>query len=323
MLKKLVNECKMTLDITTTGPLLVKSGHPTPHGPDMTPVLTHRNGKEQVFIPGSSLKGAFRSHVEKIIRSVTPGVVCLPYDDKTSCGKQFEKRKKSKEDNGDLIKMEGKINTVAYRDSCPACRLFGSTFFSGRIAINDAYLLNESEVDQCTETRDGVAIDRVKGGASGGALFDQLVVRAGVTFQTDILLRNFEIWQLGAILAVIQDLEDELIRLGSGKSRGLGKVAGKVERVDIQYINTSVLMNPLPTILGLGKFLNGEREAYKVFEDDEIGLEVPLEFEKKGVRLVYSFTEDELATLKQKAQTKFIDRMSAWSAADSMNYEEA
>ena len=48
MLKKIVNEAFFTLRITTTGPLLVKSGHASVSGPDMTPVLTWRNGKQEV-----------------------------------------------------------------------------------------------------------------------------------------------------------------------------------------------------------------------------------------------------------------------------------
>ena len=77
MLKKIVNEAFCTLRITTTGPLLVKSGHASVSGPDMTPVLTFRNGKQEVFIPGSSLKGVFRSHIEKIVCSLKPRVVCF------------------------------------------------------------------------------------------------------------------------------------------------------------------------------------------------------------------------------------------------------
>ena len=49
-----------------------------------------------------------------------------------------------------------------------------------------------------------------------------------VTFETDIHLRNFEIWQLGMLFVVLQDMEDELIRIGSGRSRGLGKVTARV-----------------------------------------------------------------------------------------------
>src|SRR5437588_12800190 len=107
MLKKIVNEAFCTLRIITTGPLLVKSGHASVSGPDMTPVLTFRNNKQEVFIPGSSLKGVFRSHLEKIICSLKPQVVCYPFsgneqyeadlaqrqhDYRTSCGAFFTER---------------------------------------------------------------------------------------------------------------------------------------------------------------------------------------------------------------------------------------
>ena len=44
MLKKMVNEAFCTLQITTTGPLLVKSGHASISGPDMTPVAQWQTG---------------------------------------------------------------------------------------------------------------------------------------------------------------------------------------------------------------------------------------------------------------------------------------
>lgn len=80
MLKQLVNEARFQLTITAEGPLLVKSGHPTLVGPDMTPVLTYRNGRSEVYLPGSSLKGVFRSHIEKVMRTLRPNpyVVCNP-----------------------------------------------------------------------------------------------------------------------------------------------------------------------------------------------------------------------------------------------------
>src|SRR2546429_9211098 len=102
MLKKLVNEAFCTLQITTTGPLLVKSGHASISGPDMTPVLTFRNGQREVFLPGSSLKGVFRSHLEKIACSLNPRVVCYPF----SGGKETE---------ADLVQLQRD-----YRDSCGA-----------------------------------------------------------------------------------------------------------------------------------------------------------------------------------------------------------
>ncbi len=82
------------------------------------------------------------------------------------------------------------------------------------------------------EHRDGIAIDRLTGGTGGGAKFDLEVVTEGTTFTTDIHLRNFEIWQLGMLFVIIQDMEDELIRIGSGRSRGLGKVKASINEQD-------------------------------------------------------------------------------------------
>src|SRR5437016_13395168 len=132
MLKALVNEARLRLDITTQGPLLIKTGYATVIGADMAPVQTYRNGQQEVYLPGSSLKGIFRSHIEKVINSIQPKVACNPLsrpndrdvrDDRQlyrlSCGNSFS--------------AETPQHKV-YANSCPACRLFGSTSFGSRIA---------------------------------------------------------------------------------------------------------------------------------------------------------------------------------------------
>src|SRR5947209_4250253 len=170
MLKQLKNEAFCTLRITTTGPLLIKSGYASVSGPDMTPVLTWREKGQEVFMPGSSLKGVFRSHLEKIVNGLKPRVVCYPFegneakqadpeqrrsDYRDSCGGMFTQigkrgndARKWLEDHSDLV----------YAASCPTCRLFGSTGFIGRIAISDAYLAPNSK--EIKERRDGIGIDR-------------------------------------------------------------------------------------------------------------------------------------------------------------------
>ena len=235
MLRKLMNEAFLTLRITTTGPLLIKSGHASVSGPDMTPVLTWRNGNQEVFLPGSSLKGIFRSHLEKIACSLKPRVVCYPFegneekqadleqrrrDYRDSCGGMFNQIAR-REDNRRWLEER---SDLVYAASCPACRLFGSTGFIGRVAISDAYLVS----NEIKEQRDGIGIDRLTGGASHGAKFELEVVSSGVAFETEIHLRNYEVWQLGMLFAVLQDMEDELIRIGSGRSRGLGKVKAEI-----------------------------------------------------------------------------------------------
>src|SRR5579884_3307003 len=136
MLKNLVNDAIVRVHITTTGPLLIKSGQATVIGADMAPVQTYRHGHEEVYLPGSSLKGVFRSYIEKVVNSIQPRVACNPLsghedrkDDRhlyrLSCGSFFTDKMPA-----DKI----------YRESCPTCRLFGSTSYIGRLSVEDAYL---------------------------------------------------------------------------------------------------------------------------------------------------------------------------------------
>ena len=304
MLKRLVNEARFTLTITTTGPLLVRSGRATLSGPDMTPVLTYRNGDWQVYLPGSSLKGVVRSHAEKVSRTLRePFVVCDPFKkppaSDASCGMKFQERKNNDE----------KISTeTAYKDSCPICRLFGSTEFTGRVSINDAYLVNDGR-PRPTEQRDGVGIDRLSSGASRGALFNLEAVSSGVEFQTDIYLRNFETWQLGMLLLVVQDMEDGLIRIGSGTSRGLGSVKGEVSEVTINHLG-ALSDKPANQVWGFGQFLaNG---TYGTQTNDMLTLKKAPTPKRRGIRWQSTFSGQPLDDLRTQAIDAFINRLQSW-----------
>lgn len=332
MLKKITNEAYFTVIITTTGPLLVKSGHATVSGPDMTPVLTYRNNTMEAYIPGSSLKGVFRSHLEKLVCSMKPQVVCYPFanveghesdsaqrqsDYKDSCGEMFNKRAKNAKSDAERRTLEARTDIV-YADSCPTCRLFGSTSFIGRVAISDAYLPKETKGS--TELRDGVGIDRLTGGASHGAKFDLQVVSTGVSFATTIHLRNFEIWQLGMLFAVLQDMEDELIRIGSGRSRGLGMVTAKIKEEDDGErkggVTTSVIRGAGDTenpnqLWGLGRWLKDGTSSYGTWADDLLTLELPEE-DERGIRTTRTFKGTALAQLRTAAINDFVRRMHSW-----------
>lgn len=326
MLKKIVNEAHMTLRITTAGPLLVKSGRATVSGPDMTPVLTFRDGKQEVFIPGSSLKGVFRSHIEKVICSLKSHVACYPFtssedteadlelryrDYRKSCSAMFTERAKDKNS------AENDTTEKVYADSCPVCRLFGSTSFIGRVAIGDAYLVEgqvkkeDTEQRGIKEQRDGVGIDRLTGGASNGAKFELEVVTTGVKFETDIHLRNFEVWQLGMLFVVMQDMKDELIRIGSGRSRGLGEVkaelSGESKGIVISTIRNSG--EPDSELWGLGRWLNDG--SYGTQQNDLITLASSVKGSIQGIRNMRTFTFD---ALKDATIEKFVERIEQWPA---------
>lgn len=354
MLKKIVNEASLTVRITTTGPLLIKSGYATVSGPNMTPVLTFRNEKQEVFIPGSSLKGVFRSHIERVIGTLKAHITCYPFaveenkeadreqrrrDYRESCGELFNKIAKKNDD--DMSEKRSKYldahKDVIYAASCPTCRLFGSTSFIGRIAINDAYLASDTRLNK--ELRDGVGIDRLTGGASDRAKFNLEVVASGVAFETDIHLRNFELWQLGMLFIILQDMEDELIPLGSGRSRGLGKVKTEIVLQDRPARQGGVIINTIreaeegaeqPNELwGMGRWLDEGRDEpmkddtllslsfpgnnhYGTWRDDLLTLPMDVKPIERGIRLQRVFKDDALTALRLGTIDHFIRRMKAW-----------
>lgn len=309
MLKKIVNEAHFTLRITTTGPLLIKSGRATVSGPDMTPVLTFRNGKQEVFIPGSSLKGVFRSHIEKVICSLKPRVACYPFygNEDKEADLELRRRDYCESCSAKFTGGEHSKDTTeqVYAQSCPVCRLFGSTGFIGRVAIGDAYVVTE----QIKEQRDGIGIDRLTGGASNGAKFELEVVSTGVAFETEIHLRNFEIWQLGMLFVVMHDMEDELIRIGSGRSRGLGKVKAELSGASNGIIISTIRNNSEPDneLWGLGRWLNDG--SYGTQQDDLLTQVEAAEKRVDGIRRLRTFTAD---TLRDATIEKFVERIQQW-----------
>jgi CRISPR-associated RAMP protein (TIGR02581 family) len=325
MLKALLNEAHVRLNITTLGPLLIKTGYATVIGADMAPVQTYRHGQSKVYLPGSSLKGVFRSHIEKVVNSIHPRVACNPLMQK---------------ENGQDIRHLYRPSCAAgftpttpahkvYADSCPTCRLFGSTSFIGRITVEDAYLPEGTfEERKLIEYRDGIAIDRLTGG-TGGAKFDLETVTAGTTFTTNLHLRNFEIWQLGMLFVILQDMEDQLLHLGSGRSRGLGKVEATLDlKATGPYTGGIVLTTtrlgqsskePDNELWGLGRWLKegGERpETYGTDPGDLITLPASVLHTPRGVRAIRVIKgQQEIEDLKNKSVDVFLERMSAWKSA--------
>jgi CRISPR-associated RAMP protein (TIGR02581 family) len=344
MLKKLVNEAHFKLLIQTIGSVLVKSGHVTISGPDMTPMLTYRDGDWQVYLPGSSLKGVFRSHLEKVCRTLHEGVVCNPFlklkditriengrltcSDYASvaCNDKLEVRKDEKFEAGDQTKWrhlnpEILTNQQVYTDCCPICRLFGSTSYIGRVSIGDAYLVNATH-PRPTELRDGVGIDRLTGGASRHAKFELEVISPGTAFETEIYLRNFETWQLGMLMLVAQDMADELVSIGSGRSRGLGAVKGQVDRITISHFG-NVNGKTVNEVWGLGKFLQGEDRytRYGTWFNDLLTIEPASTETRLGIRLMTTFEGDSLGSLQDKSIAAFVQRVQSWEVPETMTFE--
>lgn len=265
MLKQLVNECRFTLTLETKSPLLIQEGRLKAEEQDeknwkeifiergiirkedkesypnaiFVALNTQQELEEAIrnqdysrlkfYIPGSSLRGVIRAHAEKIVRTVSDNgkepLCCNPFDT-TENFRQISCSEWLKE-----AKAKNSISSKdAYKLSCVICRLFGNTHTASRIQVHDSEIVTGIQPG----IRDGIGIDRFTGGVSTGANFKNQILE-GYTFQSEIAVRNFELWQLGLLAYVLRDFEQELITVGSGKNKGFGRVKGTIEKVQLIY----------------------------------------------------------------------------------------
>ncbi len=223
------------------------------------------SGQETLYLPGSSLRGMLRSHAERIARTLSnvkaeeknlnyAEVVsaCDPMAqaDETeagsisgyasiSCGHYLQNAAlKLRQNNATLD------SRAIHEHSCLACRLFGNTYLAGRMKVSDALPVDGKYLDPVAlpnrsgtlQHSDYVAIDRFTGGARDKAKFDNSPhfsrPQTTLNFEFTMSLRDLEPekedWLLGWLAFVLRDLEWGNLRLGMGKTKGLGLVRGQV-----------------------------------------------------------------------------------------------
>jgi CRISPR-associated RAMP protein (TIGR02581 family) len=170
-----------------------------------------KDSKGNAVIPGSSLKGVFRSNLEQILRGKEGIKVC----DETDGNPCIDSKERKNYDN------ESEWFSYIEENICEVCNLFGSNSFSSRVFFSDA-VADKSK--QNLENRDGVKIRRDSEVAAGKAKYDYEIVSIGTVFKTELLMENVEDYQVGYILLLIDMINNGLIRFGGKKSAGLGKL---------------------------------------------------------------------------------------------------
>lgn len=289
MHKERQNFFELEFQLTPKSPLLVKAGgiSPNPSLPDMQFVRTFITGVETIYIPGSSLKGIFRSYVEKVLRTKK--------ENKGACD-LFEKPCASEIDDKEL-------SNEKYRKSCMACKIFGSTKLKSRVSVTDAYPPEEIE----TETRYGVAISRLTHAVAQGPFEMEAAVSGN--FKSKIYLENFELWQLGALALAIKGLNDGLIRVGFGKNRGFGEVAIDID--NIMFTFASEL--PKNEIRGVGEFVSeDDQKKYGFFSKDTIQIKaMPGKEEDEIIYKKREYPSDAWEEISDKAISKLKEALSS------------
>ncbi|RLE60151.1 MAG: hypothetical protein DRJ32_03370 [Thermoprotei archaeon] len=202
-------------------PLRVGSGKEELLGPVDQPIV--RIAGEPV-IPGSSLKGVFRSYLERIARS--SGLpVCDPFSDE-------DKRREDEE------------------GPCIICQIFGGggvrdKRVGSHVVFFDATPIGEAKVTYITRS----AIDRFRGGSRTGALFRVEVVEPGCEWSFKSLIYNIDIIDCQPIPGVNDPYFKQKVRLlrllfatlakrgiqvGGIRSTGYGLILLKPERTIVR-----------------------------------------------------------------------------------------
>lgn len=204
----------------------------------------YKNGipEETILIPGSSIKGVFRSRLEKIVRTMNyfHGWQSqeTAFKDADLAESQYRQRvcacaiTHAEHENKRLAacfgtpkeqkRAEKQLNNI-YALSCPICQIFGNSMLKGRLFVGDGIPVDQQKFRE--KLFDNVAIDRFTGGASEARKFDAMPIMPleGPVFSLRLHLKKPETWILGLLFYLLKDLYDGDIRLGYGKRRGFGQ----------------------------------------------------------------------------------------------------
>jgi CRISPR-associated protein Csm3 len=201
-----------------------------------------RDSRGRFFIPGSSLKGVFRSYMEGYFLGQNNSNSCI----QGNCAKNKKiftkeqrdslraqiREKYSRSNSGEP--MEQEVEAEFFRQIhdklCPLCRLFGSPVNAGQLKIRDAY--PKTDPFQ-TELRPHVSIDRETRTNVSGRFYKDEVIPADTIFTFSAVLNRPDADVLPYIAYLVEALKNEEITIGGMSSRGLGVVA--LENVRVKY----------------------------------------------------------------------------------------
>ena len=225
---------KLTDRYLFTGRLVTESGLHVGGGRDTlttTDSAVMKYIDDRPFIPGSSMKGAFRSAIERVALSL-PGVrSCqLSKGNDPECPTTNPPSDEDEADEKKRLKMMEKL--------CHTCRLFGAPRLAGKTRFSDLSVIPKTWAG-LTEVRDGVGIDRDSERAMDQIKYDYEVVPSGTEFEFRLVVENPDEVrkEMGLIAVGLREMEAGMIPMGGIRTRGLGRC--RLEGLTIHHISFS------------------------------------------------------------------------------------
>lgn len=212
---------EITADLVAETALRVGKGGEAAE-PTATDLPVLKDAADRPYIPGSSLRGVLRSHVERIVRTLEPKKgngegACNPVQESEWCVTSDQisswRDKARRREDGDAWLAE-----QVWEGSCRVCLVFGSPWLASRVRIADLHPNGEAR----TEMRDGVSIDRDK--ETVQHKYDFETVPANTRFRLTIIADNLDEQERGLLWLGLRELERGHVHLGGFKGRGLGQV---------------------------------------------------------------------------------------------------
>lgn len=201
-----------------------------------SPILRDAGG--QPFIPGSSLKGAFRSAVERLAPAMGYGS-CALLADAADCFTVTTDQKLKDEYQrlaGSIGREKGmtedKLLEWVEKHLCDTCKLFGSTVLASRVRFADLRVDDKTWLG-ITQVRDGVGINRDTERAEDRIKYDFEVVPPGTAFMFEMVVENPTPTDKALLAIGLAEFESGMVPMGGIRSRGLGRC--KLELDPIQH----------------------------------------------------------------------------------------
>jgi CRISPR-associated RAMP protein (TIGR02581 family) len=215
--------------LVNEAPLRVGVGREAPLGSavDLAVIRVKLGGRTVPYIPGSSLKGVFRSSAVQLaglkglrVCSGLSGETCMDWE--RPGGETLLEWIQSELREGHSLEAIKDFHERA----CLLCKVFGAPSFTGHVEFRDAYPIGEKgePLEAPTGVRTGIAINRRTGAVHRGALYQVEYVEPGARFKFSMYATNLPNYALGLLAKVLRMMNDGWVKVGGFKTRGFGEV---------------------------------------------------------------------------------------------------
>jgi len=246
----LLRETVIEGELVNEGPLRIGVGRETPLGSSVHLALIRirYQGEAKPYIPGSSLKGVFRTNAGLLLSIKDPKIVpCDGLANSTCVDRKFIEVNGRKIRLSDFIKdrlSEGQIEEAMekfFEEVCLLCKVFGAPQYAGRVSFSDAYPIQPYTIG----TRAGISINRRTGAVYTGP-YTVEYIEPGAVFSFKMYARNLPNYVLGMLAATIRRINEGEAKIGGFKSRGFGKV--RIEKLKIMNRDSGSKELKLPSL---------------------------------------------------------------------------